>query len=270
MADEKNGNGGAGDPVANAQPEPEGVTPAGTPGDPATSSPAGGKSDLQKALDALNSERDVTSRLRKELTKRDAEAKKQERAQLEKAGEYQKLYEEASAELELAKASQERVTKLEGAINASVQMRIERIPEGMRDLIPEDYTPEQKAAWLDRNEAKLTAPGAPNLNAGAGAGLPTMRNGTLTPEEIAAGQRYGVSAQDMLRTKQLMGGAQIQPGDYGGAAMPMPGYVQRPGVLGVQPIVGNQSQQPGALPQPGNPLAPQPPQPSPPNPEANG
>ena len=250
MADETNGKGAQGDPGTNAQPDQGGVTPPATPGDPAASGTASDPNG--ELLRALKVERDARQQAERELKKRDTEIEKQKTAQLEKAGEYKKLYEEASAKVELAQVSVERVAQLEGAIEASNQLRIESIPETMRGLVPEHYTPEQKAAWLDENAAHLSLPGSPNLNAGAGASVPSRRNGGLTAAELEAARRYGVSPEEALRTKQLMAGAPIETGDFGPEAPQVAGMVQPPNVLGVQGIVNRnpQSQQGSQVVQP--------------------
>ena len=240
MADDELTN-AQGDPAAEAQPDQTGVTPTGTQGEPAANDTADDRKGLHAALKA---ERDARQQAERELKKRDAEIKKQERAQLEKAGEYQKLYEDQSAELEVARADAERVRQLEGAMEASNQLRIEGIPETMRGLVPDHYTAVQKAQWLDKNAAQLSLPASPNLNAGAGQGVPAQRNGRLTADEMAAAQQMGVDPADALRTKQLMAGAPIQPGDFGPPVERVQGMVQPPNVLGVQGVVQQQGQQP--------------------------
>lgn len=72
--------------------------------------------------------------------------------------ELHKQHEGLSGEFENAKKTIEkyesRTQELEGYIAKMLEMKIEKVPEDKRDLIPEGLTPEQKLAWLEKAEAK--------------------------------------------------------------------------------------------------------------------
>ena len=198
MADEELTN-AQGDPAAEAQPDQTGATPPGTQGDPAASDNVAGE-DLLKALKA---ERVTVAGLQKELKRRDAVADKQQKAQLEQAGEYRQLYEKATADLEIEKQNADRLARMEATMEASVQRRVEALDERFRSLVPDGYTAEQKTEWLDTNEALLTAPTAPNFNAGAGAGIPgsnPLRN--VDPAQIEGARIMGVDEEGIKRAMQ--------------------------------------------------------------------
>jgi chromosome segregation ATPase len=98
----------------------------------------------------------------KELQDQIAEANKQkEQEELEakkKKGEFENLYTEASQELENTKTqfeqTSQRVEQLEGIIQTLVDAEMEAVPEAMRDLVPENFTPEQKLSWITQAKQK--------------------------------------------------------------------------------------------------------------------
>ena len=130
-------------------------------------------------------------------------AEKQQKSQLEKAGEYRQLYEKATADLEIEKQNADRLARMEATMEASVQRRVESLDERFRSLVPDGYTAEQKTEWLDTNEALLTAPTAPNFNAGAGAGIPgsnPLRN--VDPAQLEGARIMGVDEEGIKRAMQ--------------------------------------------------------------------
>lgn len=94
----------------------------------------------------------------KQLEQLLAEKAAAEKAEAEKRGEFEKLYQETAKQAETLKSKAEtfevRVQQLEGVINQLLEQRLESIPEEMRDLIPADYSVEQKLAWIATAEAK--------------------------------------------------------------------------------------------------------------------
>lgn len=91
----------------------------------------------------------------------DALNKEKEQAELEdkkKKGEFEDLYNETSQELENVKVqhqqASDRVTALEGIIQNLVDAELEAVPEDMRDLVPENFTPEQKLSWITNAKKK--------------------------------------------------------------------------------------------------------------------
>ncbi|MEH7116902.1 hypothetical protein V7128_05670 [Neobacillus vireti] len=86
-------------------------------------------------------------------------AKEQEELEAKKKkGEFEKLYNDASTELESVKdqfkSASARVEALEGLIQTLVAAELEAVPENMRDLVPENFTPEQKLSWITNAKKK--------------------------------------------------------------------------------------------------------------------
>ena len=141
-----------------------------------------------------------------------------EAAVLAEQGKFKELYEKTKAELDAQKAVQDRAAALEGLIQATNDVRIKRIPESMRSVVPTDYTPEMLTKWLDANEHVLTKAPAPNLDGGAGgsgAGSPPQPK--ATPEQsalasIAQNLGYNVKPEAVAaRAKELEAQRQRKP-----------------------------------------------------------
>jgi hypothetical protein len=86
-------------------------------------------------------------------------AKEQEELEAKKKkGEFENLYNETHKELEKFKGehkvASERVTQLEGLIQTLVDAELEAVPEELRDLVPENMTPEQKLSWITNAKKK--------------------------------------------------------------------------------------------------------------------
>jgi ribonucleoside-triphosphate reductase len=81
-----------------------------------------------------------------------------EKAEAEKRGEFEKLYQETAKQAESLKEQatnkDTRVQQLEGVISQLLEQRLSNVPEEMRDLIPSDYSVEQKLAWIATAESK--------------------------------------------------------------------------------------------------------------------
>lgn len=104
---------------------------------------------------------EVNSKFQKLQEQLETFTKEKEQAELEakkKKGEFEELYNGAQSELETYKTqSQEksqRVEQLESIIQTLVDAELEVVPEDMRDLVPENFTPEQKLSWISNAKAK--------------------------------------------------------------------------------------------------------------------
>jgi hypothetical protein len=91
----------------------------------------------------------------------DAFMNEKEQAELEakkKKGEFENLYNDAQQELETYKTNSqkasERVEQLEGLVQTLVDAELEAVPEELRDLVPENMTPEQKLSWITNAKKK--------------------------------------------------------------------------------------------------------------------
>lgn len=96
-----------------------------------------------------------------------AAAKKAEDERLAKQGEYQKLAEQRAVEIETLKGRAALADAYETRIKADNQARIAKVPEKLRDMIPDYTDPVKLNEWLVKNADKLVAPEAPKLNGGA-------------------------------------------------------------------------------------------------------
>jgi len=96
--------------------------------------------------------------VQKQLEELMREKQEREKAEAEKRGEFEKLYQETSKQAETikqqAEANEKRVQQLEGVIQQLLSSKLEAIPEEMRDLIPSNFTVEQKLEWLATAEKK--------------------------------------------------------------------------------------------------------------------
>jgi hypothetical protein len=97
--------------------------------------------ELQSQLDNINKEKE-TEKL---------ENKK-------KQGKFEELYTDAQSELEKYKETSDnasnRIEQLEGIIQTLVDQELEAVPEELRDLVPENFTTEQKLSWITNAKKK--------------------------------------------------------------------------------------------------------------------
>lgn len=86
------------------------------------------------------------------------EKQEREKAEAEKRGEFEKLYQETSKQAETlkqqAESHEKRVQQLESVIQQLLDSKLEAIPEELRDLIPSNFTVEQKLEWIATAEKK--------------------------------------------------------------------------------------------------------------------
>ena len=106
-------------------------------------------------FDEVNSKfKDVQKQL-EELLK---EKQEREKAEAEKRGEFEKLYQETAKQAETfkqkAESHEQRVQQLESVIQQLLDAKLESIPEEFRDLIPSNFTVEQKLEWIATAEKK--------------------------------------------------------------------------------------------------------------------
>lgn len=75
-----------------------------------------------------------------------------------KQGKFEELYNTAKTDLDGFKSKAEqnegRVKELESLFGTMLEAKLESIPEEMRELIPENLTPEAKLAWIEKAQAK--------------------------------------------------------------------------------------------------------------------
>lgn len=133
-------------------------------------------------------------------------AAQREQQRLVEEGKWKELADKYGADAARLKPYEERALALEAQIKAHNETRMARIPEDMRTVIPTDYlSPEQLSKWLDANEAKLTTPSAPNIDAGAGGsgGKPPVK---LTDYEREVARMTGMSEAEYAKWKAAESG----------------------------------------------------------------
>jgi hypothetical protein len=102
-------------------------------------------------FDEINSKyKDMVSKL--EAIEKDKS--KQEKAEAEKRGEFEKLYREKEDEVKNLAPFKERTQALEGIISSMVESELKAIPEDYHELIPENLSIEQKLDWINKAKAK--------------------------------------------------------------------------------------------------------------------
>jgi hypothetical protein len=96
--------------------------------------------------------------LQEQLDNMNKQKEKEELEQRKKKGEFENLYNDAQSELENTKTqfkeSSQRIEQLEGIIQTLVDQELEAVPEELRDLVPENFTTEQKLSWITNAKKK--------------------------------------------------------------------------------------------------------------------
>jgi len=140
---------------------------------------------------------------RKSLEALEAQLKSAEDARLAEQQEWKALAEKRAAELAELAPLAASVKEMQEALNATVKARIDRLPEDVRDLVPDFGDARKTLDWLNTNEHKLMRPLAPAMDAGvrgdSGAAVPALtdmeiklaRIAGLTPEQWAAQRKAG-------------------------------------------------------------------------------
>lgn len=121
-----------------------------------------------------------------------------EEKRLAEQQEWKTLAEQRAARLAELEPLAASVKEMQEALNATVKARIDRLPEDVRDLVPDFGDARKTLDWLNANEHKLMRPLAPAMDAGArgdkGAGqLSDLEREVaarlrLTPEQYAKGK----------------------------------------------------------------------------------
>lgn len=140
---------------------------------------------------------------RKQVRNEEAARKVAEERQLAEQGKWRELADSLQARLnelqpmaEKAEEATKTIEELERAFTASLDERLNRIPDDQRKALVEPVRKAMKPAdfaqWLSANEAKLLPPKPPALNAGErGVGKPPLP--PLTPEQIAMAREAGMT-----------------------------------------------------------------------------
>jgi hypothetical protein len=104
---------------------------------------------------------EVNNKMKELQDQLDAFNKKKEQEELDskkKQGKFEELYNDAQGELETFKSQSEqasqRIEQLEGIIQTLVDAELEAVPEELRDLVPENFTTEQKLSWITNAKKK--------------------------------------------------------------------------------------------------------------------
>lgn len=121
------------------------------------------------------------------------QVQEREQQRLAAEGNFRALAEQHERRAKALEPYEARARALEEKIAAGNAARIANIPETDQSLVPKGLSPEDLAAWLDTNYARLTARRAPNLDGGAGTG----GNGAtaLTDEQRAMAKRFGLTEE---------------------------------------------------------------------------
>lgn len=162
-----------------------------------------------RALEARLGERDakidsITARMTAIET---AQTKK-----LEEEGNHLELRKQAEARVAELEPLAARATSLEAIIRESNKARIEKIPEDRRTIIPvDDLSPEKLQVWLNKSEALLIKPPAPDFDGGAGRGSGGSGEPKLTDGEREAAKMFGLKEEDMLKVKNKENATPFEP-----------------------------------------------------------
>lgn len=100
------------------------------------------------------------------LDELEAQAEAQKKADLEKTQQFEELYRSTQKELEEIRNSKtsadSKVSEYEKVVQSLVDTKMEVVPDELKALIPETFTPTQKLEWLNKAESnglfKRTAP----------------------------------------------------------------------------------------------------------------
>lgn len=112
---------------------------------------------------------------------------------------------ETESQITSLRQFEDRAKGLEALIRKSNEQRIAAIPEAMRSLVPVDaMSPEQVAAWLDKNAAVLSKPIAPELDGGAG-GAGGGKTVQLSEQEKMIARRVGMTDEEYVNAKKRAG-----------------------------------------------------------------
>jgi hypothetical protein len=160
------------------------------------------EAELRKTREALHAVNDESAARRIALKQAQEEKDRLEAQRLAEQGQWKELAEKRLAELETLKSYQEKYTAVQQTIQQANERRLATIPEDKRVLVPTGYSPEQLSQWLDASMPLLTAPIAPDLDAGVGRGSKGKPSIQLTPEEIEAARTMGLPLEEYAKFKK--------------------------------------------------------------------
>lgn len=140
--------------------------------------------------------------LEERLNKMENEQRAEAEKRLKEQNEWKQLYEQANAELEEAKTKVSDFDAMNSSIEEIYQNSIKDLSEEAVAMIPEQLTTQQKLQWVTAHKTKLQRKPMPNVsadgrsdNSGGGGDY------GLTPDEIAAARRFGMSLKDYALSK---------------------------------------------------------------------
>lgn len=146
--------------------------------------------------EVVQQKNDLATRLA-ELETREKEREQQESIA---QGKHEDVIAELREELKATRATLEASQGYRDALMASVQKRVESIPETQRSLVPGFEDPVKLADWLDSNQHLLTSPAPPPTDAGV-SGDRAPKQTKLTPEEQKTARIFGMTDEEYLRGK---------------------------------------------------------------------
>ena len=126
-----------------------------------------------------------------------AESERQQQAAIAR-GEHEQVIAQLRADLDAANAQLETGQSYRDALMASVQKRVESIPEARRSLVPGFDDPVKLADWLDNNQHLLVTPTPPPTGAGlTGDRKPASMK--LTPEQQKMARMFGMTDEEYAK-----------------------------------------------------------------------
>lgn len=135
------------------------------------------------------------------LVKLQTDSQAAEKARLEKQGEWQQIAENEKKRATDLEAKAQRADVLEQGYVEQNKLRIERVPEANRSLIPMDYQPERLSAYLTANWDRLVGKPAPDIDAGAGGAGGAGASATMTDDEKRTAKASGMTEAEWVAAK---------------------------------------------------------------------
>ena len=142
-----------------------------------------------------------------ELRQKAAEYDKKKRAEMDEI-------ERLRADLELIQKERDSAKAFQEAFTATLQRRIEQIPESERKRIPEFDDPRKTMAWLDNNRDLFERPRPPETDAGV-IGDKIAPGIKLTAEQERLRQQMDVPEEDFRRLLAERHNKAIRPKETG-------------------------------------------------------
>lgn len=139
--------------------------------------------------------------LKAELDKLRSDFESAKRKELEEKEDFRRLYEETQKQLDELKPRAGQYDDMLTSLRETVAARVERLPEDVRDLVPDYDDPRLTLQWLNANEAKLMRPLAPQMDAGA-RGDATKPGAKLTDYDRQLAKLMGVAPDELAAFKE--------------------------------------------------------------------